>query len=52
MKNREQYNAAVKYIEKNSYRIKLNDFIFYVSLLGITSYFTILFILKIISCIR
>ena len=52
MKNIEQYNAAVKYIEKNAYRVRLNDFIFYSLLLGISGYFIVLFSLKIISCIR
>ena len=52
MKSREQYNAAVKYIEKNAYRVRFNDFIFYALLLGISGYFIVLFSLKIISCIR
>jgi len=51
MKNKIQYDAAVRYLEKNSYRINKTNMIFYLSLIGITSYFIILFFLKLTSCL-
>lgn len=52
IKNKIQYNAAVKYLEKNSYRINKTNFLFYFSLFGIVTYFTVLYILKITSCLK
>ena len=47
-----QYNAAIKYIERNSFRIKRFDSIFFLSVAGIILYFIGLYLFKIISCIR
>lgn len=50
MFDRKQYNAAVKYLEKNSYRIARGDLIFTLVALCVIGYFTVLFVFKIISC--
>ena len=52
MKNKIQYNAAVKYLEKREYKIKHTNGIFF-SIIGlVVSYFLILFVYKLISCIH
>jgi len=51
MLDRKQYNAAVKYLEKNSFRVNKSDFIFYITLTGIVGYFIVLYILKLSSCL-
>jgi len=50
MKNKIQYNAAVKYLEKNNYRIKLRDSYILVGILLVLVYFVGLYIFKILSC--
>lgn len=51
MIDRIQYNAAVKYIEKNTYRVNKSNVIFFLTIGGLASYFIILFFLKILSCL-
>lgn len=50
--SRKQYNAAVKYLEKNAYRIKRVDSIVAIGTIIGISYFVILYVYKILSCIR
>jgi hypothetical protein len=51
IENKIQYNAAVKYLEKNSYKINKTNFLFYFLFFGIFTYFIVLYILKITSCL-
>jgi len=47
-----QYNAAVKYTERNAYRVSSSNGIFLTFIFGTVGYFLILFVYKITSCIR
>lgn len=50
--NNIQYNAAIKYLEKNSYRVNKSNAMFTIFFIGIISYFLVLYFIKITSCIR
>jgi len=52
MKNRVQYNAAIKYLENREYKIKRSNGILFIAMSLVISYFIVLYMYKIISCIK
>ena len=50
-KHIKQYNAAMSYLEKNEYRIKKSNSIFFMTIIGIVSFIMVQFSIKYYNCL-
>ena len=51
-KQMKQYNAAMLYVQKNQYRVNKSNAIFIMSIMGMTLFIMMQFVMKYYSCIN